>query len=137
MNIKYYKHEIEKTASIGSMVSSVASKVVPIAAKGLKSFGSMSAGKRIATGAAGGAVAKGLTYKPQDGDTNGRIKAMATGAVGGAFMGGAAGKFGVKPSGQSNLQLSAPSLTSGASLGSLQSGPISTGPITNLRPGQN
>ena len=89
-----YKQQIEKQASIGATIGSVASKVMPTIAKGVKSFASMSTPKRALIGAGTGAALKGITYKPTSADEGikGRLGAMA----GGAITGGLAGSFASK-----------------------------------------
>ena len=89
-----YKQEIEKQASIGATIGSVASKVMPAVAKGAKSFASMSTPQRALIGAGTGAALKGITYKPTGSDKNikGRLGAMAGGAITGGLAGGFASK---------------------------------------------
>ena len=89
-----YKQEIEKQASIGATIGSVASKVMPTVAKGAKSFASMSTPQRALIGAGTGAALKGITYKPTSANEGirGRLGAMAGGAITGGLAGGFASK---------------------------------------------
>ena len=89
-----YKQEIEKQASIGATIGSVASKLMPTVAKGAKSFASMSTPQRALIGAGTGAALKGITYKPTSANEGirGRLGAMAGGAITGGLAGGFASK---------------------------------------------
>ena len=88
MSVEFYKTQIEKQASLGSL----AAKGVSIAAKGLKSFGGMSAMKRIGTGAVIGSglgAVKGSVTNQDGSKIGGAVKGALSGALTGGLVGNA------------------------------------------------
>lgn len=104
--IAFYKEEIEKRAGIGATI-----------AKGLagavKSFAGSSAVKRVATGAAVGAAAKGITYNPNNGGS--RLGSMASGALTGGLVGGAISPSNINALGKGVSNLGEKAVNSAAS----------------------